>query len=163
MWTVIIIMGVLLLGYFIGQSLSNEYVICVEAGPVEGTSAEALRHKSFYAPRLNLVKDGKALSGKDIIRVVVSGDCMRPRNIVDGTQLYVQKISKTADVREKLHEGDILMLYLSDSKKYKIRELKGFTPEGAFLTFYYNADNTKHDSREPHRRETLVGVVMYRI
>lgn len=163
MWTVIIIMGLFLFGYYMGHLLLNEFVTCVEAGPVEGTTAENLRRKSFYAPKVRLVNGGKYISGKNMIRIVVSGDCMRPRNIVDGTQLFVEKISPKNDVNGMLHKGDILMLYLADTKKYKIRELKEFTKDGSFSTFYYNPDGSEHPSRESHRRSTLVGVVRYRI
>ena len=163
MWTAIVIMGLLVVGYFAGQSLSKEYVRCVEAGPMEGVSAEDLRKKSFYAPRVYLKNNGVLQPKEKLIRVVVNGDCMRPRNIVEGTQLYVKKISKKADVSKVIQKGDILMLYLADSKKYKIREFKEFTEEGAFRTFYYNSDGSEHISSHPHKRNTLVGVVKYRV
>lgn len=163
MWIAIVIMGLLIVGYFVGQSLSKEYVLCVEAGPMTGVSAEELRRKSFYATRAELQDHGKTVSTRNMIRVVVNGDCMKPRHIEEGTQLYVEKIAKDADVKGKISQGDILMLYLPDTKKYKIREFKSFTPEGAMSTFYYNADGSEHLSSQPHKRDTLVGVVKYRI
>lgn len=163
MWIVIILMGLLIVGYFVGQSLSKEYVLCVEAGPMTGVSAEELRNKSFYATRAALQDHGKIVSTRNMIRVVVNGDCMKPRNIEEGTQLYVEKIAKDADVSDKIKQGDILLLYLPDTKKYKIREFKSFISEGTMNTFYYNVDGTEHPSSQPHRRETLVGVVKYRI
>lgn len=163
MWIAIVVMGLLIMGYFIGQLLTKEFVLCVEAGPMTGVSAEDLRRKSFYATRAELHDHGKTVSTRNMIRIVVNGDCMKPRNIVEGTQLYVEKIAKDADVKGKISQGDILMLYLPDTKKYKIREFKAFTPEGAMSTFYYNADGTEHPSSQPHMRDTLVGVVKYRI
>ena len=59
MWIAIIIMGLLMIGYFVGQWLSKEYVQCVEAGPVIDVTADDLRCKSFYAPRVDLQKDGR--------------------------------------------------------------------------------------------------------
>lgn len=163
MWIAIIIMGLLMIGYFVGQWLSKEYVQCVEAGPVIDVTADDLRRKSFYAPRVDLQKDGKAVSMRNMIRIVVNGDCMKPRHIVEGTQLYVEKVDKKADVKGLIHQGDILMLYLPDTKKYKIREFKEFTPEGAMNTFYYNADGSEHMSSQPHKTDTLIGVVKYRV
>lgn len=159
----ILIMGLLLTGYFVGQTLSKEYVICVEAGPVTGVTAEELRRKSFYAPRVDLVENGKVIPKEKLIRIVVNGDCMKPREIVEGTQLYVKRIAKKANAKEVIRKGDILLLYLSDTKKYKIREFEGFTPTGALNTFYYNPDGSSHPSSQPHQRGTLVGVVKYRV
>lgn len=79
-----------------------------------GVTAEELHSKSFYATRMDLHKGGKIVSTRNMIRIVVNGDCMKPRNIVEGTQLYVEKISKNADVKKKISKGDILMLYLPD-------------------------------------------------
>ena len=163
MWITVVVMGLLIVGYFVGQSLSKEYVLCVEAGPMTGVSAEELRRKSFYATRADLQDHGKTVSTRNMIRIVVNGDCMKPRNITEGTQLYVEKIAKDSDIKGKIAKGDILMLYLSDTKKYKIREFKEFTPEGALDTFYYNPDGSEHPSSRPHHRGTLVGVVKYRI
>lgn len=163
MWIAIVVMSLLIVGYFVGLSLSKEYVICVEAGPMTGVTAEQLRRKSFYATRTNLQKDGKTVSTRDMIRIVVNGDCMKPRNIVEGTQLYVEKIAKDADVKDKISEGDILMLYLPDLKKYKIREFKEFTSKGEMSTFYYNPDGSIHKSSQPHNRDKLIGVVRYRV
>lgn len=163
MWIAIIIMGLLIIGYFVGQLLSKEYVQCVEAGPMTDVTADDLRRKSFYAPRVDLQKDGKAVSTRNMIRIVVNGDCMKPRNIVEGTQLYVEKVAKKADKKGIIHQGDILMLYLPDTKKYKIREFKEFTTDGTMSTFYYNADGSEQMSSQPHKTDTLVGVVKYRV
>lgn len=159
----VLIMVVLLAGYAIGRRLTNEHVICVEAGPINSVSAEALRRKSFYAPRTDLLLEGDHHSMKDMIRVVVSGNCMEKRSIKEGTQLYVERINKDVDVTHILEKGDILMLYLPDSKKYKIREFDSFTEDGALKTYFYNPDGTVHESRHPHQRSTLIGVVKYRV
>lgn len=163
MWLVCLLMGLLLVGYCVGQMLTKEYVTCVEAGPMTGVTAEDLRRKSFYATRMVLLKDGKEVPTQNMIRIVVNGDCMQPRNIIDGTQLYVEKIAKGSDVRNTIQPGDLLLLYLPDIKMYKIREFKGFTAEGAMQTLYYDANGTEQLSSIPHKLDTLVGVVKYRI
>lgn len=120
--------------------------MCIEAGHMTGVSAEDLRHKSFFATRAELQDHGKTVSTRKMIRIEVNGGCMKLRNIEEGTQLCVEKKAKDADLKGKISKGDILMLYLPDIKKYKIREFKAFTPEGAMSTFYYNADGTEHPS-----------------
>ena len=34
---------------------------------------------------------------------------------------------------------------------------------GALKTYFYNPDGTVHESRHPHQRSTLIGVVKYRV
>lgn len=163
MFAFVFIMILLLVGYAFGKYFTSEYVTCVEAGPINSVSADALRRKSFYAPRADLIAGGVTRSEKNLIRVVVSGNCMEKRHIKEGTQLYVEPIKKDADVRSILQKGDILMLYLSDSGKYKIREFDSFTDDGAMRTYYYNPDGSVHESGQPHQRSSLIGVVKYRV
>ena len=99
MWIAIVVMGLLIMGYFIGQLLTKEFVLCVEAGPMTGVSAEDLRRKSFYATRAELQDHGKTVSTRKMIRIVVNGGCMKLRNIEEDTQLCVEKKAKDADLK----------------------------------------------------------------
>ena len=136
----VLILTVLLIAYYISNNKLKrlEYVKCVEAGPTAKVSANDLHRLSFEDNYLNLKdNDGRPVNREHMIRVVVNGDCMHRRHIVNGTQLLVAPIDK---IREMDHMDD----------KY-------------VYTFYYNPDGSKHESSRPHAIDTVVGVVRYRI
>lgn len=161
----VLILSVLLVAYYVSNNRLKrfEYVRCVEAGPTAKVTASDLRRLSFEDNYLNLKdSDGNNISREGMIRVVVNGDCMHCRRIVNGTQLLVKPIDKSRSLKEQLKTGAILMIHIPDTDVYKIRELDRMDEKSVY-TFYYNPDGTKHFSSRPHSLNTVVGIVRYRI
>ena len=161
----VLILSVLLAAYYISNNRLKrlEYVRCVEAGPTAKVSASDLRRLSFEDNYLDLKDpDGNVLSRDGMIRVIVNGDCMHCRRIVNGTQLLVEPVDKSRSLKEQVKQGSILMIHIPDTDVDKIRELD-YMDDKYVYTFYYNPDGTKHHSSRPHSLDTVVGVVRYRI
>jgi len=155
----------LLTVYYVSSSKTSpkEYVKCVEAGPTSEVTAEDLEKLSFFDNWKTLEnREGKSLDRSNLFRVVVNGDCMHVRHIVNGTQLLVAPIDKKVKLDDQVCKGDILMIHIPDTGVDKIRELDSLDKNFAY-TFYYNPDSSVHPSSRPHGRETVVGVVRYRI
>lgn len=168
---VLLILAALLSLYYVGnrmrvkeQSDQQEFVQSVEAGSLEKVTKEQQRAESFYAPKRKLYdKDGTKIDLTGLIRIVSNGNCMFRRNIVKGTQLYVRAIQRGNAKKEELKAGDILLIQLSDTGVYKIREFEKSNDDNTLQTFYYNEDGSHHNSSNPHRIEDVVGIVKYRI
>ena len=161
----VLILTVLLIAYYISNNKLKrlEYVKCVEAGPTAKVSANDLHRLSFEDNYLNLKdNDGRPVNREHMIRVVVNGDCVHRRHIVNGTQLLVAPIDKNRSLKEQVKEGSILMIHIPDTNVDKIREMDHMDDKYVY-TFYYNPDGSKHESSRPHAIDTVVGVVRYRI
>ena len=156
-----LLMAILLAGYYIGQRLLREYVTCVEAGPTELTNALDLQKRSHIAPRITLVENGITISTKGMLRVVVHGNCLKERGIHEGSQLFVQKIPKDANISEILKTGDIIILHHPNTNTDVIREFAGFTSKGDLLSCYYETNGTKHLSSIHSPVQNLIGVAKY--
>ena len=163
MVVLVLVVALILAGYAImSMSLSKRaFVQCVEAGPSSTVTARELRRRSFYVPnRTILERKGQPLDSDKYIRVVVKGDCLKPRNIVDGDRLIVQRIDD--EVMQSIHEGSIILIYLSDTSVYKIREVKSVECDG-FNTQYYLENGSVQESSKPHNRECVVGLVKFQL
>lgn len=141
----------------------REFVQCVEAGPTIDTDAERLKECSFYDKR-RVVRNakGKQIDTSDMIRIVVKGNCMKPRNIESGAQLLVKKIDTTKAIDRQIKQGDILLIHLNDTGVYKIRIFDKY--EGADLVTYRYDDNMhRKDSSRNHKESSVLGIVKYRL
>jgi len=161
----VLILMILLVAYYVSNNKLKrlEYVRCVEAGPTTKVSANDLRRLSFEDNYLDLKDpDGNNINRDGMIRVIVNGDCMHCRRIVNGTQLLVEPISTSKLLKEQVKQGSILMIHIPDTNVYKIRELDNMDDTYVY-TFYYNPDGSKHFSSRPHSLSNVVGIVRYRI
>lgn len=159
------LLTVLLIAYYVSNNKLKrlEYVKCVEAGPTAKVTANDLHRLSFEDNYLYLKDDeGHPVHRDRMIRVVVKGDCMHCRHIVNGTQLLVASIDKNRSLKEQIKHGSILMIHIPDTNVDKIREMDHMDDKNVY-TFYYDPDGTKHKSSRPHAIDTVVGVVRYRI
>ena len=143
----------------------TEYVQCVEAGGVNGATADELAALSFTDIK-RPYKDnmGSLIDRNCYKRIVVHNNCMRPRRIWDKDQLLVKTIRKPTI--DHIHPGDILYLKIQKDGKdyYKIRELDGVIPEKKELvTHYYDPDGKKHPSSKNHTIDMVQGVVKYNL
>lgn len=147
-------------------SLKREYIQSVEAGGLDETTQEEQRQLSYYAP-YRMMKDvnGRTIDGQNTMKIKVKGRCMEPLNIKTGDILLVKKFDKNEDLSTKIRQGDILLIYLSDKKIYKIRAFDGYRDaEKSLLNTYRFDDNRqKKDSSKPHKREDIVGRVEYNL
>lgn len=141
----------------------RDYVQCVEAGPTKDTDAERLKECSFYDKR-RVVRDskGKEIDTSNMIRIVVKGNCMKPKNIESGAQLLVKKIDRTKSMCDQIKQGDILLIHLSDNGVYKIRIFDKY--EGTDLVTYRYDDNmNRKNSSRNHKEASVLGIVKYRL
>lgn len=140
----------------------KDILLGVEAGPLQ---EDGVCHFPKYEVSSKAIKlmNGRYVNTRDYIRIVVHGNCMKPRNIQDGEEWLVEPLDKQKPPCSQIKEKDVLLIYLKDEDLYKIREFEGFNADGSLQTFYYESDGTKHSSSRPHAAETIQGVVRYAI
>lgn len=135
----------------------------VEAGPIDKYDAELIRRRSFVASPLKICdENGNPLSTKGMIRVVVCGNCMKPKGISDNTQLLVERIEQAA-LKSKLKKDDIVMIHLNDKKIDKIRVFDHFDDHDQLVTYCFDDMGKRVKSSHPHSQNSVVGVVRYKI
>lgn len=160
---IILLVTVAIYAYFNIVSRKQEFVQCVEAGPTVTTDAKRLRELSFYDRRRTIQKpDGQEIDTSEMIRIVVKGNCMKPKHIESGAQLLVKKISKKDLVRNQIKEGDILLIHLVDNDIYKIRIFDRYEGED-LATYRYDDNGERKNSTRNHKESSIVGVVKYRL
>lgn len=144
------------LSYRHGNAVS---VIAVEAGPISSISSEWLKRQSFKAPKTLYKIDGEVIDSSQYIRLIVKGNCMSPRGIVDGTQLLALKVSKE-ELQDKLRQNDIVLIHLKDTDIYKIRIFDKYDDSGNLITYYYK-NGEKHNSSKSHSLQDIQGIVKF--
>ncbi len=159
----IVLLLVLTYGYCNIVVGRRDYVQCVEAGSTIDTDAERLKECSFYDKR-RIVRDskGKEIDTSNMIRIVVNGNGMKPKNIESGAQLLVKKIDRTKSMCDQIKQGDILLIHLSDNGVYKIRIFDKY--EGTDLVTYCYDDNmNRKNSSRNYKEASVLGIVKYKI
>lgn len=142
---------------------NREYVQCVEAGPMGDVDAETLKKLSFYDRQIVVRDDnGKVLSNDRYARIVVNGNCMTERGIYNGNQLLAEKIiADSTDLKVVLKKGNIIWLYIDETKIDKIRVFDKW--ENDELKTYYFKNGDKHYSSHNHKVSQVKGIVRYKI
>ena len=162
-WFAVILITVLAFYAYVRMSM-KEFIQCVEAGPTAKTSARFLKEMSFRDRRKTVIdKDGKIIDTSNMLRVVVQGDCMKPRHISTGDQLLVRKIDKHKLLRDQIKKDDILMIHLKDTGITKIRIFDHYDGEGKLVTYRYLEDESRKDSTRPHNEKDVVGIVKFKV
>lgn len=146
-------------GWLIYKYSDGMTVIAVEASCICSYSSEWLKKQSFVVPKTLYKIDGAVIDSSQYIRLIVKGNCMSPRGIVDGTQLLALKVSKK-DLQSKLRQNDIVLIYLKDSDIYKIRIFDKYDDSGNLITYYYK-NGEKHNSSKPHSQQDIQGIVKF--
>ena len=160
---IIVFIAVLAFYAYANMKLKRDYVICVEAGDSEEANPQELRNASHYTPhRIIRDKNGRIVNTSKMLRIKVSGNCMKPYGIESGDELLVKKISKDKVLDDYIQQNDILLIYLSDKRMYKIRAFDRFE-NGSLKTYRFLDNGERKDSRKLHSRESVVGVVEYKI
>lgn len=157
---IILIIALGLYGYGKFSSV-REHVIAVEAGPSGEADSAELKKYSFYDTRKN-IKDshGNLINTSKMIRVIVKGNCMQPKGISDGSQLYIQPIDLHKSFKEQVHQGSILLIHIKDKDIKKLRILERINPNGLLETYRFEGEN-RRDSSKPHKPKDVLGVVKY--
>ena len=152
-----------LVGYAISSISGKEVVRGVEAGPVGECDPKDVRERSFRARPIEVRDEkGSLIDTSNMIRVVVCGDCMSHRNIPNNSQLLVKKIDKTKPLEEQIKHDDIVMIHLKDQNLDKIRIFDKFDEYHQLLTYRYSGD-VRVNSSFPHTKESVLGVVKYKL
>lgn len=160
---IILLAVVVIYAYFNIISGKQEFVQCVEAGPTLAINAKRLKELSFYDRHRTIQKtDGQEIDTSGMIRIVVKGNCMRPKNIESGAQLLVKKISEKESICNQIKKGDILLIYLSDNDIYKIRVFDRYEGED-LVTYRYDDNGRRQDSSRNHKESSIIGIVKYRL
>lgn len=162
-----IIFFVLVLGFYAFCNLKfkkRDYVMCVEAGSTQKATAADLERQSFYVRR-KILRDrhGNVLDPQKVLRIKVSGNCMKPYNISSGDEMLVELIDHSKPIDGQIKEKDVLLIHLRDSGINKIRAFKRFADDGTLETYWFESDGSVHRSSKNHTKDSLVGVVKYRI
>lgn len=161
-WFILIFAIVALLyGILCYKKSHTETVIAVEAGATSKVSSAHINDKSFKAPKCVYKINGEIIDSSKYIRLIVQGDCMSPRGIINGNQLLALKINNLEELNKNLHPNDIVLIYLEDIKLYKIRVFKEFK-ENNLITYYFNNGDAKESSK-PHSLQSIKGIIKYRI
>ncbi|MBS4812940.1 MAG: hypothetical protein KH057_05340 [Bacteroides sp.] len=160
---IVLLVAIIIYAYFSIVSGKQEFVQCVEAGPTVTTNAKRLQELSFYDKHRTIQKsDGQVIDTSGMIRIVVKGNCMKPKNIESGAQLLVKKINKKEPIRNQIKKGDILLIHLSDNGIYKIRIFDRY--EGNDLaTYRYDDNGERQNSSRNHKESSIIGIVKYRL
>lgn len=158
----VIIFALILGGYaFMSLKVNKVYVQCVEAGPTDTITAKELKRRSLYVSSKKMLdRDGNILDPDVYFRVVVNGNCLRPRNIVDGDTLIIQK--KDDNVLNSIHAESIVLILLPDTGVHKIREVKDVEANNLRTQYYLN-NGQAQESSKLHSKENVVGVVRYKL
>lgn len=147
-------------------SLKREYIQSVEAGGLHEATQEEQKQLSYYAPhRMTKDSKGRIIDEKNTMKIIVKGKCMEPLKINSGDILFVKKFGKNEDLSNELHQGDVLLIYLSDKKIYKIRAFDSYedSEKSILKTYRYDNNGNRQDSSKPHNRKDIIGRVEYNL
>lgn len=138
----------------------KDHVIEVEAGNTDDGCKLRQYDSSSKSVRLS---NGKYVNTRDFIRIIIHGNCMTPRNILNGEEWLVEPINRNLDIKSQLTIRDVVLLFIEDKNCCIIRELSSFDTDGTMQTLRYNDDKSIHPSKRNHRLEQVLGVVRYAI
>lgn len=162
----IIIFGILflfvLVAYaFMSLCVNKTFVQCVEAGPSDAITADELHRKSLCLNNKRMVDcSGNDLSPNDYFRVVVNGNCLRKKQIMNGDILIVKKY-RDSD-KSNLIAGRIVLLYIQDTHIYKIREIISVDGNNIKTQYYLDNGEPKESSRL-HDISQVRGIVKFKL
>jgi hypothetical protein len=163
-----IVVFVLCILYGIASSLyskskKEESVILAEAGSVSNASEGVVLVPHMPRKLVRISKDRLVRTDDpNYIRIVIGGTCMTPKQVLQNEDWLAEKINLVKD-KNKIHEGNIVLIYLKDKDMYKIREFIKYDGNGDLLTQYYNADEEAVPSSKPHTKESVKAVLRYQI
>lgn len=141
---------------------TKEKVIVAEAGKLSEMQADYVPFVYMNPIQLRAA-DNTILDTTNLIRVLVHGCCMVPVGIMDGNQLFVEKINKNKAFSLQVKHDDIMLIYIKDKNVYKLRVFDKFGNDENLVTFRYNQETGEIQySSRPHTRESVIGIVRYK-
>lgn len=146
---------------FMSLCVNRTFVQCVEAGPTNNITAKELNKKSLYLKNKRMVDgSGHTLVPEDYFRVVVNGNCLAPKKIVDKDILIVKKYRESD--KDCLTSGKVVLLHLQDTGVFKIREIVSVDGD-KIMTRYYLNNGTPQESSKCHNISQLRGIVKFKL
>ena len=84
----------------------KDILLGVEAGPLQ---EDGVCHFPKYEVSSKAIRlmNGRYVNTRDYIRIVVHGNCMKPRNIQDGEEWLVEPLDKQKPLRSQIKEKDV--------------------------------------------------------
>ena len=133
----------------------------VEAGSTGNTSECAVIHKPI-AKYDKLMIGNKQLDMSLFISLNVTGSCMKKKGINPGDVVIARKIGNNFNFNN-LKEGDILLIWLNDSKfkGYKMRIFESEENNNKLKTYYYDEEGNTQYSTNPHNKSSVKGIFEY--
>lgn len=118
---------------------------------------------TFEKSRVIKLPDGTYANTKSFHRLRINGVCMSPIGINNGEEWLAKKINPQKSLRTQINKEDVLLIYLSDKKRYKIRRVHDFIDDSTVDTYSFTPEGKIHKSTKPHSANTIMGVVKYRL
>lgn len=160
-----IIAFVLILGFYAYSNirLKKDFVIAGDSFPSRNLTSDEIKKISSYKKH-KIFKDanGNTIDPKKMIRMVISGDSMRPLNIKSGDEIIAMKIDKKEPVDKQIKRGNLLLIHLDDIGIYKIRAFHDFEGD-KLITYYYDEHGKKRMSPIGYPLKNVCGIIKYKV
>ena len=149
--------------WVIEKNRKREKVIVAEAGKISDTGQEYQPYIYMNPVTLRSQNGREVIDQSDLIRIFVHGHCMEPIGIMDKSQLFAKKIRPHTNLALQVKHDDILLIYLADVQKFKIRRFDKYDKDNNLQTYRYNPTTGEIIvSSRPHTPQSVVGVVKYK-
>ena len=148
-----------------GQNLLTKKVkvIVAEAGKIS-EMGEDYQPYVYMNPIVLSDVNNEKIDSENLLRVLVHGHCMEPIGIMDGAQVFAEKIIKSKDFSMQAKYGDVLLIYLEDKNMFKLRIFEKYNQDKDLITYRYDQKTRqKRYSTNPHTIDSVVGVVKFKI
>lgn len=137
----------------------EDLIIDVEAGPTSECACVLSKEKAIS--KIIKLPNGRFVDSQKYVRIKIHGNCMEPRDILNGEQWLVSKVNHNKPVEDNIKVGDVVLIHLKDKNLYKIREVKHISDNSLDTIRYENGVEKK--SSKPHSYGDVIGVVQYAI
>ena len=159
------ILVILLVGFYLlkRKSHNQDFIQCVEAGPLKEVDASALSGMSYYDRPL-VIRDekGNVLDRSTYARLVVNGSCMSERGINDKDIIIAERVPQDVGImKAELKPDSIVWLHINETGKDKIRVFEKWKDD-SLVTYYFSNGQKKYSSNS-HKPSQLCGIVKYKL
>lgn len=104
--------------------------------------------------------DGMYANTHSYHRIKIIGKCMEQIGIHKEDEWLASKFSNSE--KKNLKKGDVLLIYLREQNRYKIRCFDYYDNNKDLITYSYK-NNEKKISNKPHKLSSVLGIVKYKL